>query len=104
MRLNLFSHPLTLRQAAPPCHEQGGRLCDFSHRVEINALVEAMDIIGLWPVDQRRDARIQAKEAIIGRSGRSPILQRRTKNCLMCFGKNLPDLLMVLEHERLGLE
>src|SRR5690349_20893403 len=78
-----FFAPAKSSPSRTTLHEQGGRLCDFSHRVEINPFVEAMDIIGLWPVDQRRNARIQAEEAIIGRSGRGPILQRSTENCLM---------------------
>src|SRR6185312_10731514 len=63
-----------------------------------------MDIVGLGPIDQRWNTGIEAEEAIVGRPGRGPVLERRSEHRLVSIGEYRADVLMVLEHVGLGLE
>ena len=67
-------------QAAPFGDEQRRGLGDLADRFEVHPLVEAVDVVGLRAVDQRRDAGIEAEEAVVGRAGRGLVLAapRRT--------------------------
>ena len=67
-------------------------------------LVEAMDIVGPRPVDQRGNARIQPEEAIVGRARRGLVFQGRPEDRVVSLREHHPHLLVVLEHERFGLE
>src|SRR5829696_7022422 len=57
---------LGLLQATPFGDEQRRCLGDLADRFEVHALVEAVDVIGLWAVDQRRDAGIEAEKTVVG--------------------------------------
>src|SRR5476651_2585493 len=63
-----------------------------------------MDIVGLRPVNQGWNTGIEAEETIVGRARRGLVLERGAEHRLVRFGQDLTNFLMVLEHERLGLE
>jgi len=63
-------------EAAPLRDEQRRRLGDAPHRLQFDALVEAVDVVRLRSIDQRRDAGVEAEEAVVGGAGRRLVDQR----------------------------
>src|SRR6266852_5144626 len=96
--------PLDLLEPAPFGDEQRHRLGAAAHRFELDALVEAVDRLGVRSIDEGGDAGIKAEETGIGRAGGRDLLQRLAEDATVRATEQRHRLLAVPKHVTLRLE
>ena len=77
--------PLRRPQAAPVGDEECDGFGHLAARLEVDALVEAVDVLRDRAIDQRRHLGVEAEEAGIGRAGQRPLRQVLAEHRLVAW-------------------